>query len=102
MGSLAPSDGLRADDQGAGADHLYSPADYAPARLREAARYLLDRQDVTEEERRLATVAVEWLRSQREGKAPVKTAEPANSDQSREQQAGPPHAPARQTRKRRN
>ena len=31
------------------------PQDYAPARLREAARYLLDRRDTTEEEQRLAT-----------------------------------------------
>ena len=38
------------------------PQDYAPARLREAARYLLDRRDTTEEERRLATEAIEWLR----------------------------------------
>ena len=34
-----------------------------PARLREAARYLLDRRDATEEERRLATEAIEGLRS---------------------------------------
>ena len=30
------------------------PQDYLPGRLREAARYLLDRKDATEEERRLA------------------------------------------------
>jgi len=35
------------------------PQDYAPARLREAAGYLLDRRDATEEERRLATEAIE-------------------------------------------
>ena len=54
------------------------PQDYAPARLRLAARYLLDRPDTTEEERRLATEAIEWLRSKREEKAPLETAEPAN------------------------
>jgi len=31
------------------------PQDYAPARLRESARHLLDRKDATDEERRLAT-----------------------------------------------
>ena len=41
------------------------PQDYLPARLREAARYLLDRRDTTEEERRLATEAIEGLRSKR-------------------------------------
>ena len=40
--------------------------DYLPGRLREAARYLLDRKDATEEERRLATEAIEWLRSKRD------------------------------------
>ena len=34
------------------------PQDYAPARLREAARYLLDRPDATEKEKRLATEAI--------------------------------------------
>ena len=38
------------------------PQDYAPARLREAARYLLDRRNATEE-RRPATEAIEGLRS---------------------------------------
>ena len=42
------------------------PQDYLPGRLQEAARYLLDRRDTTEEERRLATEAVEWLRSKRD------------------------------------
>jgi len=42
------------------------PQDYMPARLREAARYLLDRRDATGEERRLATEAIELLRSRRE------------------------------------
>jgi len=37
-------------------------------RLREAARHLLDRRDTTEEERRLATAAIEWLHSITEGK----------------------------------
>jgi len=41
------------------------PQDYLPGRLREGARYLLDRKDATEEERRLATVAIEWLRNKR-------------------------------------
>ena len=73
------------------------PQDYLTGRLREAARYLPDRRDATEEERRLATEAIELLRSKRGENAPL-TAEPANSDQ----QAGPPQAPARQTRKRRS
>jgi len=73
------------------------PQDYLPARLREAARYLLDRRDATEEEKRLATEAIELLRSKWGEKAPLnRAAEPANSDQ----QAGPTQP--RQTRKRRN
>jgi len=40
------------------------PQDYAPARLREAARYLLDRKDATEE----ASEAIEWPRSKRDEK----------------------------------
>ena len=78
------------------------PQDYAPARLRLAARHLLDRPDTTEEEQRLASDAIEWLRSKRHGEAQLKTAESSNSDQSLEHQAGPPQAPARQTRKRRS
>ena len=47
------------------------PQDDAPARLREAARYLLDRRDATEEEQRLAPEATEWLRSKQDNpKAP--------------------------------
>jgi len=42
------------------------PQDYAPSRLREAARCLLDRRDATEEEKRLASEAIEGLRSKRE------------------------------------
>jgi len=53
------------------------PQDYAPARLREAARYLLDRRDATEEERRLATDAIERLRSKRDEK-PVPNTEPVS------------------------
>jgi len=41
------------------------PQDYAPARLRLAARYLLDGPDTTEEEQRLATEAIDWLRRKR-------------------------------------
>jgi len=67
-----------------------APQDYAPARLREAARYLLDRRDATEEERRLASEAIAWLRSKRADKVPLKTAEPSNSCHSREQQAQAP------------
>jgi len=52
------------------------PQDYAPARLREAARYLFDRRDATEEERRLATDAIERLRSKRE--KPVPNTEPVS------------------------
>ena len=46
------------------------PRDYLPARLREAARCLLDRRDATEEERRLATEAIDLLRSKREEASP--------------------------------
>ena len=41
------------------------PRDYLTRRLREAARYLLDRKDATEEERRMATEAIELLRAKR-------------------------------------
>ena len=58
------------------------PQDYAPARLRLATRHLLDRPDTTEEEQRLASDAIEWLRSKRHGEAQLKTAESSNSDQS--------------------
>ena len=64
------------------------PQYYAPARLREAARYLLDRRDATEEERRLATEAIDWLRSKRDEKPPLKTAEVSE-----------PKPPAKQKRK---
>jgi len=43
--------------------------------LREAARYLLDRRDATEEEQRLATEAIEWLRSKRDEIPPAISAE---------------------------
>jgi len=58
------------------------------ARLREAVRYLLDRRDATEEERRLATEAIDWLRSKRDEKPPLKTAEVSE-----------PKPPAKQKRK---
>ena len=41
------------------------PQDYDPARLREAARNLVNRRDAKEEERRLVTEAIESLRSKR-------------------------------------
>ena len=65
-GRSAPSNRVCADEPHTGADHLHRPQDYAPARLREAARYLLDRRDATEEESRLATEALGWLRSKRD------------------------------------
>jgi len=65
------------------------PPDYLPARLREAAPYLLDRKDATEEERRLATEAIELLRSKRGEKPAPET----------EQVSEPKPAPARQRRK---
>jgi len=49
------------------------PQDDALARLGEAARYLLDRRNTTEEERSLATAAIEWLRSKRDGPKKVST-----------------------------
>ena len=67
------------------------PQDYLPGRLREAARYLLDRKDATEEERRLATEAIELLRAKRDEPSPQ-----------HEPQVEPTQPPARQTRKRRN
>ena len=66
------------------------PQDYAPARLREAARYLLDRRDATDEERRLASDGIEWLRSKRDEKSPPISAEVSE----------PKSAPAKQKRKR--
>jgi len=68
------------------------PQDYLPGRLREAARYLLDRKDATEEERRLATEAIEYLQAKR--------GEPAAPET--EQVSEPKPAPARQRRGRRN
>ena len=63
------------------------PQDYLPGRLQEAARYLLDRRETTEEERRLATEAIEWLRAKR--------GEPRDEPKSDE----PKPAPVRQKRK---
>jgi len=68
------------------------PQDYLPGRLREAARYLLDRKDATDEERRLATEAIELLRAKR-GETPAPETE---------QVPEPTRPPARQTRKRRS
>ena len=48
------------------------PQDYAPARLREAARYLLDRRDATEEEKRLASEAIEGLHGRRDEQTSTK------------------------------
>jgi hypothetical protein len=70
------------------------PQDYLPARLPEAARYLFDRKDTTEEERRPATEAIEWLRAKRD------TGSVTRDDQSETDEPKPP--PARQTRKRRS
>jgi len=66
------------------------PQDYTSARLREAARYLLDRRDATEEEKRLATEAIEGLRSKRDEKSPPISAEVSE----------PKSTPAKQKRKR--
>jgi len=63
------------------------PQDYLPGRLREAARYLLDRKDATDEERRLATEAIELLRAKR-GETPAPETE---------QVPEPTRPPARQT-----
>ena len=42
------------------------PQDYEPTRVSEAAAYLSGRSDATEDEQRLASEAVEWLRSKRD------------------------------------
>ena len=73
------------------------PQDYLPGRLREAARYLLDRKDATDEERRLATEAIEWLRAKRgEGEKGV----PIGAQQKYVDEPKP--APGKQRRGRRN
>ena len=47
----------------------------APTRVRDAASYLLDSSVSTEDEKRLATEAIEWLRSKRDEKPPPISAE---------------------------
>ena len=47
------------------------PRNYAPARLRDAARYLLDRRDATEKEQRLASDAIECSPSKRDEPKPA-------------------------------
>jgi hypothetical protein len=44
---------------------------YAPSRVREAASYLLQSSSSTEDEQRLATEAIEWLRSKRDAPKPA-------------------------------
>jgi len=68
------------------------PQDYLPGRLREAARYLLDRKDATQEERRLATEAIELLRSKRDDVRSHDATTQAKPDK-------PKPAPVRQKRK---
>jgi len=69
---------------------VHEPRAYAPSRVQEAAAYLLQSPSATEEESRLATDAIAWLRSKRDEKPPLKT----------EQVSEPKPAAARQTRKR--
>jgi len=66
------------------------PQDYLPGRRLRAAHYLLDRKDATEEERRLATEAIDWLQAKRDEKSPPISAEVSE----------PNPAPAKQKRKR--
>jgi len=61
-----------------------APQDHRAARVREAATYLLGMPAVTEDERRIANEALEWLRSKRDA--------PKQPDQ-------PKPAPARPKRK---
>ena len=49
----------------------HAPAAYAPTRVREAASYLLQ-SSRTEDEQRVATEAIEWLRSKRDKPQPVR------------------------------
>jgi hypothetical protein len=49
----------------------HAPQAYAPSRVREAASYLLQSSASTEEERRLASEAIEWLRSKRDAPKPA-------------------------------
>jgi len=46
------------------------PKDYVLPRLQEAARYMLDRRDTTDEKQRPATEAIEWLRGKRDEPLP--------------------------------
>jgi len=64
------------------------PQDYLPARLREAARYLLDRRDATEEERRLAGEAIDLLRSKRGEPSPDDDAKPQDEPHPRRKGRG--------------
>jgi len=48
-----------------------APQDHRPSRVREAAMYLLGMSTVTESERRIASEAIEWLRSRRDEPKPV-------------------------------
>jgi len=50
----------------------HAPAAYAPTRVREAASYLLQSSSATEDEQRVATEAIEWLRSKRDKPQPVR------------------------------
>ena len=43
-----------------------APQDHRPARVREAATYLLGMSGVTEDERRIASEAMSWLRSKQD------------------------------------
>jgi len=72
------------------------PQDYLPGRLREAARYLLDRRDATEEERRLATEAIEWLRAKRGDVRSVDVSEVQHEPRAESTQ--PPAKPKRKSR----
>jgi hypothetical protein len=46
------------------------PQNYMPARVQEALAYLLRMSGATEDERRLASEAIEWLRSKRDEPKP--------------------------------
>jgi hypothetical protein len=54
-----------------------APQVYAPSRVRDAANYLLMSLASTEEERRQATEAIEWLRGKRDEPRAESTQPPA-------------------------
>jgi len=59
------------NNSGAGADYCHATQAHAPSRVRETASYLLQSLASTEDERRLATEAMEWLSSEQDEPKPA-------------------------------